>query len=92
MLRQTIKQKSLHWPNGITIDLVMDRVYWIDAKLHMIGSANLDGTASRMVLFNTKVLGHPFSITVFEDKVSNNFGLMVDLKAYPNNQEGEKIN
>ena len=34
----------------------------------MTGSSNLDGTASRLVLFSTKVLGHPFSITVFEDK------------------------
>ena len=58
----------------------------------MIGSANLDGTASRMVLFNTKVLGHPFSITVFEDKVSYtlHFALLF-VRSFHTNYPGDKL-
>ena len=40
-------KESLHWPNGITLDLLLDRIYWIDAKLSIIGSADLDGANSR---------------------------------------------
>ena len=50
----------------LMIDYVGDRLYWIDAKTHEIGSANLDGSERRMVLRSHQYLGHPFSITVFE--------------------------
>ena len=45
--RSTIISESVRWPNGITLDLVMERIYWIDAKLNLIGSADLDGANSR---------------------------------------------
>ena len=32
------------WPNGLSLDLVMDRLYWVDAKLHLICSSNLHGS------------------------------------------------
>ena len=35
------------WPNGLSLDLVMDRLYWVDAKLHLICSSNLDGSNIR---------------------------------------------
>ena len=46
--RSTILEESLHWPNGITLDIILDRIYWIDAKLNLIGSADLDGSNSRV--------------------------------------------
>ena len=45
--RSAIVTESVRWPNGLTLDLVLDRVYWIDAKLNLIGSADLDGANSR---------------------------------------------
>ena len=45
--RATIISESVRWPNGITLDLVMERIYWIDAKLNLVGSADLDGANSR---------------------------------------------
>ena len=45
--RQTIISDTVRWPNGLTLDLVMERVYWIDAKLNLIGSSDLDGANSR---------------------------------------------
>ena len=47
-------------------DYVDDRLYWIDAKTHQIGSSDLDGLNRRMVLRGHQYLGHPFAITVFE--------------------------
>jgi hypothetical protein len=45
----------------------MERVYWIDAKLNLIGSSDLDGANSRVILYSPEKLKHPFSITLFED-------------------------
>ena len=65
--RATIIKDSVHWPNGITIDIAMNRVFWADAKLNIVGSADLDGANSRIVFYSKEKLKHPFSITVFED-------------------------
>jgi len=65
--RMTIVSETVKWPNGLTLDLVMDKVYWVDAKLNLVGSADLDGANSRVVLYSPESLKHPFSITLFED-------------------------
>ncbi|XP_026494784.1 very low-density lipoprotein receptor-like isoform X8 [Vanessa tameamea] len=67
--RQTIVAYDVKWPNGLTLDLVRKRVYWVDAKLNTISSCNFDGSARRVILYSTDVLRHPFSITTFEDWV-----------------------
>jgi hypothetical protein len=60
---------SLEWPNGLTIDYELNLLFWVDAKLHIICSANLDGSNQRVVLFSYQFIKHPFAITVFEDDV-----------------------
>ncbi|XP_053616104.1 very low-density lipoprotein receptor isoform X6 [Plodia interpunctella] len=67
--RQTIVAYDVKWPNGLTLDLVRKRVYWVDAKMNTISSCNYDGSARRVILYSTDVLRHPFSITTFEDFV-----------------------
>ena len=61
--RQVIIKDSVRWPNGLTVDYVLDKLYWVDAKLNTIGSSNLDGSGSRTIL------RHPFSISVFSELV-----------------------
>jgi hypothetical protein len=65
--RETLLTEGVSWPNGLTIDLVLDRLYWVDAKLSTVGSANLDGSHARTILYSPTHLKHPFSISVFED-------------------------
>ena len=65
--REVILMETVQWPNGLTIDLVLEKLYWVDAKLNTIGSANLDGSHARIILYSTAYLKHPFSISVFED-------------------------
>ncbi|XP_068626812.1 very low-density lipoprotein receptor isoform X3 [Battus philenor] len=67
--RETIVSYDVKWPNGLTLDLVRKRVYWVDAKMNTISSCNYDGSARRLILYSTDVLRHPFSITTFEDWV-----------------------
>lgn len=65
--RQTIISYMVKWPNGLTLDLVKKRVYWVDAKLNVISSCNYDGSGRRVILDSPKTLRQPFSITTFED-------------------------
>lgn len=67
--RQTIVSYEVKWPNGLTLDLVKKRVYWVDAKLNVISSCNYDGSGRRVILYSPDHLHHPFSVTTFEDWV-----------------------
>jgi hypothetical protein len=40
------------WPNGITIDHIAERIYWVDAKEDYIASSDLDGHKFRKVIMN----------------------------------------
>ena len=59
--------ESIFWPNGLTIDYTADRIYWTDAKHHVIESSHLDGSDRKKMI--SKGLPHPFAITVFEDSL-----------------------
>ncbi|XP_014255223.1 low-density lipoprotein receptor-related protein 4 [Cimex lectularius] len=59
--------ESIQWPNGMTIDYTINRIYWSDAKHHVIESCKFDGTERRKVV--TKGLPHPFAVTLFEDAI-----------------------
>lgn len=67
--REILVNTSLKWPNGLTLDMVQRRIFWVDAKLNSISSCNFDGTSRRLILQSPSVLAHPFSITTFEDYV-----------------------
>ncbi|GFS04390.1 low-density lipoprotein receptor-related protein, partial [Elysia marginata] len=57
------------WPNGITADLEQRRLYWVDARSDSIHSTDYDGQDLKLIIKSHTVLGHPFSITVFEHYV-----------------------
>lgn len=43
--REVIINEDIFWPNGLTVDLEEQKLYWADAKLSFIHRANLDGSA-----------------------------------------------
>ena len=45
--RAVIVDRGVRWPNGIALDLAADRIFWVDAKLNLVGAADLDGANSR---------------------------------------------
>ena len=71
--RTIIIRQDIHWPNGLTIDYSTGKIYWTDAKLFYIAKANYDGS-NRQRIFRTPmpsqcVLGHPFALTLYENKI-----------------------
>lgn len=50
----------------ILIDLIKGRLYWVDSKLHMLCSVDLNGDNRKKVLQSSEYLAHPFALTVFE--------------------------
>ena len=48
--RMVIAKSSLFWPNGLTVDYAASRLYWADAKHHVIECANFDGSHRRTVI------------------------------------------
>nr|XP_006817539.1 PREDICTED: low-density lipoprotein receptor-related protein 2-like [Saccoglossus kowalevskii] len=65
--REVIIKTKLLYPNGITIDYVHQRLYWVDAGLNVIEYANFDGTERRSL--DELTVPHPFSLTLFEDRL-----------------------
>jgi len=64
---EAIVTENLHWPNGITVDAVAQRIYWSDAKHDLLESAKFDGSDRRQT--KVTVIKHPFSLAVFEDRL-----------------------
>ncbi|KAG1701225.1 Low-density lipoprotein receptor-related protein 2 [Nymphon striatum] len=54
----------LGWPNGLSIDYDLDRLYWCDALLDHIQHANLDGTDVKTL--PSKLIKHPFSLVIHD--------------------------
>ncbi|XP_022317030.2 low-density lipoprotein receptor-like isoform X2 [Crassostrea virginica] len=67
--RKAIVKEDIVWPNGLCLDYASERIYWIDAKLKSIFTADLDGSNVHRILHNAAQILHPFSLTVFEDNV-----------------------
>ncbi|KAK7083495.1 Low-density lipoprotein receptor-related protein 1B, partial [Halocaridina rubra] len=57
------------WPNGLTLDYALRRIYWIDAKSDSIHTALYDGSDQREILREHHLLSHPFAITLFGNYV-----------------------
>ncbi|XP_049874971.1 sortilin-related receptor isoform X1 [Pectinophora gossypiella] len=59
----------VQWPNGITIDQMSERIYWVDAMEDYIASADLNGRYFKRILWNDEKVSHPFAVAVLKDKM-----------------------
>ncbi|XKL63596.1 hypothetical protein PGB90_005960 [Kerria lacca] len=62
-------ENDIAWPNGLTVDYFADRIYWADAHLDYIASADLEGRHKHIIISGDKLVPHVFAITLFEDYI-----------------------
>lgn len=65
-IRVLFAKRDVVWPNGITIDFSVDRVYWVDASQDYIGSCDLQGGSFVKVLKEDSRASHPFAVAVYK--------------------------
>ena len=65
--RQILHNTSLVWPNGITIDIPGQIIYWIDANLDTIEFSFTNGSGRTLLERRDDEIFHPFSITLADD-------------------------
>lgn len=47
-------------------DLLNQRLYWVDSKLHTLASIDVQGGSRRTLIIDQGRLRHPLSVTLFE--------------------------
>ena len=58
-------KKDIGYPNGVTIDMDDNRVYWCDAQRDIISSVDLNGNYQERVNVSHSSVVYPFGITTF---------------------------
>lgn len=63
--QRSIIAHNLNSPTGLTVDPVLDTIYWVDTRLQLLYSANFNGNGMHKILDYSLV--RPLSVAVFED-------------------------
>ncbi|XP_057339839.1 low-density lipoprotein receptor-related protein 4-like isoform X2 [Microplitis mediator] len=59
--RMTVISEDLVWPNGLTVDVATNKLYWNDAKRKVIEFSDLDGTNRKVLV---KSVQHPYGLAL----------------------------
>lgn len=68
-IRELFTKPHVIWPNGVTIDYIAERVYWVDASKDYIASCDLHGNQFKTVIQQDARVAHPFAVAVFKDSM-----------------------
>lgn len=64
--KELFKHPEVFWPNGITVDFIAERIYWVDASKDYIASSDLDGIGFKKILHSDTRVEHPFAVAVYK--------------------------
>ena len=67
--RRDVITEDVKWPNGLAVDFKDPRLFWLDAhkEFSRLESSDLDGNNRKKLISSS--LPHPFSITIYGDRV-----------------------
>lgn len=68
-VKRLFTKGTVEWPNGITIDHIAERIYWVDAREDYIGSSDFDGKRFKKIISEDDRVSHPFAVAVFKDNM-----------------------
>ncbi|RWS18789.1 low-density lipoprotein receptor-related protein 1-like protein, partial [Leptotrombidium deliense] len=60
-----VARQHAEWPNGLTLDYVALRIYWVASRLDAIYKTKYDGYDHHQILSGHELLTHPFAIALF---------------------------
>ncbi|XP_011301031.1 sortilin-related receptor [Fopius arisanus] len=66
-VKRLFTKPTVEWPNGITIDHISERIYWVDAREDYIGSSDYEGKRFKKIIVLDDRVSHPFAVAVFKD-------------------------
>jgi low density lipoprotein receptor-related protein 5/6 len=75
--RMVLVNDNIFWPNGLTIDLKNEEIYWVDGNLKFLDVMKLDGSNRRTIVKN---LEYPYSVV----STLNNVIINIPLKSVQN--------
>lgn len=68
-IKRLFDKSIVQWPNGISVDYIAERIYWVDARGDYIASSDLDGKRFKKILAHHDKVSHPFAVAVFKDNM-----------------------
>ncbi|XP_066589021.1 sortilin-related receptor-like [Prorops nasuta] len=68
-VKRLFQKPQVEWPNGITIDYIAERIYWVDAREDYIGSSDFEGRSFKKIIEQEARVLHPFAVAVFKDNM-----------------------
>lgn len=69
-VKRLFVKPTVEWPNGITIDHIAERIYWVDARADYIASSDFDGKRFKKIISNdNQHVSHPFAVAVYKDNM-----------------------
>lgn len=57
------------WPNGLTLDYLLKRIYYIDAKSDSIHVISYDGSFHKEIIRNNVNEAHGYSLTLYDEYI-----------------------
>ena len=71
----------IHLCVSLWTDMLNQRLYWVDSKMHTLSSIDVNGGARHQLIISEEKLSHPLSLTVFEvgGDVSVSYNGVVDV-------------
>lgn len=68
-VKRLFVKPTVEWPNGITIDHIAERIYWVDARADYIASSDFEGKRFKKIISNDARVSHPFAVAVLKDNM-----------------------